>query len=80
MFSKRSVLVYIIIGWLLYVVGLLSSFPYLLDFERSKDRYSKEYHRVFSDVFIASVFLRTIFKKKQIFKKHSLLAITFIES
>ena len=36
MFSKRSVLVYIIIGWLLYVVGLLSSFPYLLDFERSK--------------------------------------------
>ena len=36
MFSKKSVLVYIIIGWLLYVVGLLSSFPYLLDFERSK--------------------------------------------
>ena len=36
MFSKRSVLVYIIIGWFLYVVGFLSSFPYLLDFERSK--------------------------------------------
>ena len=36
MFSKKSVLVYIIIGWLLYVVGLLSSFPYLLDFEGSK--------------------------------------------
>jgi len=36
MFSKRSVLIYIIIGWLLYVVGFLSSFPYLLDFEGSK--------------------------------------------
>ena len=36
MFSKKSVLIYIIIGWLLYVVGFLSSFPYLLDFERSK--------------------------------------------
>ena len=36
MFSKRSVLIYIIIGWFLYVVGFLSSFPYLLDFERSK--------------------------------------------
>ncbi len=36
MFSKKSVLIYIIIGWFLYVVGFLSSFPYLLDFERSK--------------------------------------------
>ena len=36
MFSKKSVLIYIIIGWLLYIVGFLSSFPYLLDFERSK--------------------------------------------
>ena len=35
MFSKRSVLVYIIIGWLLYVVGFLSSYPYLLEFERN---------------------------------------------
>ena len=36
MFSKKSVLICIIIGWLLYVVGFLSSFPYLLDFEGSK--------------------------------------------
>ena len=36
MFSKKSVLIYIIIGWFLYVVGFLSSFPYLLDFEGSK--------------------------------------------
>ena len=36
MFSKKSVLISIIIGWFLYVVGFLSSFPYLLDFERSK--------------------------------------------
>ena len=35
MFSKRSVLIYIIIGWLLYVVGFLSSYPYLLEFERN---------------------------------------------
>ena len=36
MFSKKSLLIYIIIGWFLYVAGFLSSFPYLLDFERSK--------------------------------------------
>jgi len=35
MFSKKSVLIYIIIGWLLYVVGFLSSYPYLLEFERN---------------------------------------------
>ena len=35
MFSKKSVFIYIIIGWLLYVVGFLSSYPYLLEFERN---------------------------------------------
>ena len=35
MFSKKSVLIYIIIGWLLYVVGFLSSYPYLLEFGRN---------------------------------------------
>ena len=35
MFSKKSVLIYIIIGWLLYVIGFLSSYPYLLEFERN---------------------------------------------
>ena len=35
MFSKKSVLIYIIIGWFLYVVGFLSSYPYLLEFERN---------------------------------------------
>ena len=35
MFSKRSVLIYIIIACLLYIVGFLSSYPYLLEFERN---------------------------------------------
>ena len=80
MFSKKSVLIYIIIGWFLYVVGFLSSFPYLLDFERSKVAMIDTIRNIIEySLMFLSILCYCIFKKKQIFKKHSLFIITFIE-
>ena len=71
MFSKKSVLIYIIIGWFLYVVGLLSSFPYLLDFERSKVAMIDTARIIieYSLMFLSLLYFCIVFLRKNIFLK-----------
>ena len=69
MFSKKSVLIYIIIGWLLYVVGLLSSFPNLLDFERNKSVKIDTARNVieYSMMFLSFLYFCVLFLRKNKF-------------
>ena len=69
MFSKKSVLIYIIIGWLLYVVGFLSSFPYLLDFERSQIAMIDTTRNIieYSLMFLSILSFCIVFLRKNIF-------------
>ena len=69
MFSKKSVLIYIIIGWFLYVVGFLSSFPYLLDFERSKVAMIDTTRNIieYSLMFLSILCFCIVFLRKNIF-------------
>lgn len=71
MFSKKSVLIYIIIGWFLYVVGFLSSFPYLLDFERSKVAMIDTTRNIieYSLMFLSILSFCIVFLRKNIFFK-----------
>ena len=69
MFSKKSVLIYIIIGWFLYVVGFLSSFPYLLDFERSQIAMIDTTRNIieYSLMFLSILSFCIVFLRKNIF-------------